>query len=152
MLESWATACNGVKNSLQSLQEGESSSSASVTRCSFLFNLCFNRVARKVAGRLQRVTCPLCNLSHNFCRLATIAQSRVRFCFLQECFFEYTASCSSRLQCVNMSFATYNGFLFQRCKTAKIAFCNTRLMSVNHVHIMSNTADYAQTFTFFVSK
>ena len=42
---------------------------ASVTRC--------NGVVRQVAGRLQRVTCSLCNLSTNLFGLATIPQSKL---------------------------------------------------------------------------
>ena len=38
---------------------------ASIPRYNFLCNLCCNGVAKQVAGRLQRVVCPLCNLSRN---------------------------------------------------------------------------------------
>ena len=82
-LQSWVVTCNGHKKCLQSLQEVELSSTVSVTRCNFLCNGCCNGVARKVEGRLKSVTCPLCNLSHNFFRLAKIAQSRARFYLLQ---------------------------------------------------------------------
>ena len=57
---------------------------SSVTRCNFSCNLFRNGVARQVAGRLQRVTFPLCNLACYFFGLATIEHScyRVQF-FLQ---------------------------------------------------------------------
>ena len=51
-------------------------------RCNCLCKLCCNGVARKVAGRSQRVTCSICNLSHNFFCFSTIAQRRARFYFL----------------------------------------------------------------------
>ena len=41
----------------------------------FLFKLCHNGDARQVVGRLQRATRPLCNFSHNFIGITTIAQS-----------------------------------------------------------------------------
>ena len=52
-------------------------SKASVTRYNFSCNLCRNGVVRQVVGRLQRVTCPLCNLSLSFLRLATVAQNQL---------------------------------------------------------------------------
>ena len=59
--------------------------------------------AKHIAGGLQHVTCPLCNLSRNVFGLATTAQSRARFYFLHRlhgiCFVTI-ASYSSRLQCV----------------------------------------------------
>ena len=97
-LQSWTAASYIFKKSLQSLQEAESSSAASVRRCIFLCNLCCNGVARKVAGRLQRATFSRCNLSCNFFRLAAIAQSRARFYFLQQLHgicFEQITCCSS---------------------------------------------------------
>ena len=78
-LQSRAAACNGFKKSLQSLQKLEPRSTAIVTRCDFLCNLCCNGVARQVTVRLQHVTCSLCNLSCNFFGLATIAESRAWF-------------------------------------------------------------------------
>ena len=54
MLQSRAATCNGFETSLQSLHEVKSSSIAGVAM-----------------GRLQRVICPLCNLSHNYFMLAT---------------------------------------------------------------------------------
>ena len=81
--KSWAAACNDVKTSLRSLQKVESSSTASVTRCNFLCNLCCSGFARQVAGWLQRLTCPFCNLPRNCFGLATIAQSRAQFYILQ---------------------------------------------------------------------
>ena len=82
-LQSRAATCNGFKKSLQSLQEVELSSIVCVPQCNFLFNLCCNGVARKVAGSLQGVTFPLSNLSRDFFRLATIAQSRAPLYLLQ---------------------------------------------------------------------
>ena len=61
-LQSQAATCNGFKRSLQSLQKIEPSSTAGVTQCKFLCNLCCNGFARQVAGRLERVTCPIINL------------------------------------------------------------------------------------------
>ena len=82
-LQSRAATCNGFKKSPQSLQEVELSSIASIPQCNFLFNLCCNGVARKVAGSLQGVTFPLSNLSRDFFRLARIAQSRAPLYLLQ---------------------------------------------------------------------
>ena len=41
-------------------------------------------VAGKLPGKLQRVTCPICNLSRNSFGRSTIAQSRARSYFLQQ--------------------------------------------------------------------
>ena len=49
----------------------------SVAQCKLLCNLHCNGVTRQVAGRLQRVTCPLYNLSHNYFWLAMIALSEL---------------------------------------------------------------------------
>ena len=46
---------------------------ASVTGCNFSFNLSRNTIA----GRLQRVTCSLCNSSCNFSGIATVAQNNL---------------------------------------------------------------------------
>ena len=66
MLQSQAATCNGFQKSLQSLQKVELSSTTSVKRCNFLCNKCCNGIERQDAGRLQCVTCLLCNSSSNF--------------------------------------------------------------------------------------
>ena len=75
--------CSVSKKYLQSLQQVDLSSTASVTWCNFLCNLCCNGVERKATGRLQRLTHPLCNLSCNFFGFATAPQSRALFHVLQ---------------------------------------------------------------------
>ena len=102
-----------LQKSLQSLQEVESSSTASDTWCNFLCNLCCNGVAKKVAGRSQRVTCPLCNLYHNFLGLQKLHISRARFYFLQR----FHGICFE-LQCVTCLLQLAMDFFFQHCKTS----------------------------------
>ena len=82
--------------------------------CNFC-SLCCYGVVRKVAGRLQRVTSSLCNLSNNFFKLATIAQSKARLYFLEQLRGIFLSKILSfaALDCnCNMSSATCNGFLF----------------------------------------
>ena len=71
-LQSLVTTCYGFKKSLQSLQKVEPSFTASVTQRNF-FATC---VAMALTDKLQRVICPLSNLSGNWFGLATISQSR----------------------------------------------------------------------------
>ena len=116
----------GFKKSLQSLQEVETSSAASITQCNFACNLRCIGVARQVAGRLQHVTYPLYNLSHNFFGLATIAQSGAWFYFLQrlcECLFESSASCSSTLQRVTCRLQLVMNLFIQRCEISYKKYC-----------------------------
>ena len=82
-LQSRAAACNEFKKFSAIVEKVRPSSTASVIRCNFLCNSCCNDVARQVAGRLQRLTCPLCNLSRSFFGRTAIAQSKARFYFLQ---------------------------------------------------------------------
>ena len=69
-LQSRVATCNGPKKSLQSLQKVEPSSAAIVRQYNFLAGGC-SSVERQVAGRLQRVTHSLSNLSPDFFELAT---------------------------------------------------------------------------------
>ena len=85
MLQSWAATCNGFRKSLQSLQEVELSSAASVAQCNFLCNMCCNCVATKVAGRSQRVTCSLCNLSRNFLDLQQLHKVELGSTLCNDC-------------------------------------------------------------------
>ena len=71
-----------VYKALQSSQKLELSSTANVTECKSLCNLCCNGVVRDVARWLQHVTYPLSYLSDSIFRLAMIAQSRAWFCIL----------------------------------------------------------------------
>ena len=67
---------------------------------------------RKVAGRLQRVTCPLCNLSRNFLWFAKLHKVELGSNFFNDC-MEFILN---RLQLViatcNRSATTCNEFLF----------------------------------------
>ena len=103
----------------------ELSSIASATRCNFLCNVSCNGFARKVAGRLQRVTCPLCNLSSNIFRLATTAQSRTLFYFLQRLHRIFL----NRLQVAACDCTVYHVFcnLFSNVERQLIS-CNTSLL------------------------
>ena len=105
--------CSGFKNSLQSLQKVEPSSTARVTRSSFPCNLCRNSVTKQVTYRLSRVTSRFSSLSRNFFRPAMIAQSRAGSYFLQRLHF-FLNHCKLQLEVAtcNMSFASCNGFLF----------------------------------------
>ena len=95
MLQFENATCSGFKKPLQSWRKTEPSSTADVTRCNFLCNLCYNGVARQVAGGLQHVTCSLCYLSGNFWGLQQLEKVELGFTFLQRL---YGLFCSSRLQ------------------------------------------------------
>ena len=116
----------------QWLQKVEPSSIASVIQCNILYNLYSNGVARQVAGRLQRVTCSLSNLSHNCFGLATIAQSKAQLSFLQRLYGFFKNHCKSQLKnaTCNMTSATCNALFSNVARQfgTKIAVCNTSLL------------------------
>ena len=87
-LQCRAVTCNGLKKSLQSLQEVELSSTqstASVTQCKFLCNLHSNGIVTQVAGRFQREACPLCNLPCNFLTSQRLHKAEPSYTFCNDC-------------------------------------------------------------------
>ena len=107
------------QKSLQPLQNVEPSSITSITRSNFLCNLCFNSMARQVAVRLQRVTCPLCDLSRNCSGLQRLHTAELGSTFCNDCIdcFKIIASCSLKLQHVTCFLHLVMDFFSQRCDT-----------------------------------
>ena len=74
--------------------------------------LCCNGVARKVAGRLQHVTCRPCNLSRNFSGLAKLGKAELVSIFCSDCrvYFLIDYKLQLKVATFNMSPATCNVF------------------------------------------
>ena len=77
--------CNGFKESLQSLHKVESSSTAGITGCNFLCNLCCNGVARKLHVGLACNTLSLQLVSQLFLGLQQLHKVELGSTFCSDC-------------------------------------------------------------------